>query len=122
MGGLLVLGIAIFLLVLFASDLKADQRLLRVVKGKSIVLNYDENVAADFTGVFFDAYVDGVSLGTFDDGYTSDNAPAAPTRGVPVPSHRAACGTAPTSRQFPGGVCGHDPGPAAPCRTAIASP
>ncbi len=43
-GGLLVLGTAIFLFVLFASDLKADQRLLRVIKGKSIVLNYDEKI------------------------------------------------------------------------------
>jgi len=47
-----------------------------------VVLNYDTTVAADFTGVFFDAYVDGVSLGTFDDGYTSDNAPAGTSTGV----------------------------------------
>jgi len=43
-GGFLVLITLTFLFVFFASSLEAQQRLLRVVKGKSIVLNYPEKI------------------------------------------------------------------------------
>lgn len=43
-GGFLVLAMAAFLFVFFATNSKAEQRLLRVVKGKSIVLNYPEKI------------------------------------------------------------------------------
>ena len=43
-GGFLVLAIVAFLFVFFASNLRAEQLLLRVVKGKSIVLNYREKI------------------------------------------------------------------------------
>jgi pilus assembly protein CpaC len=44
MRGFLVLAMVAFLFALFATNLKAEQPLLRVVKGKSIVLNYPEKI------------------------------------------------------------------------------
>jgi len=43
-GGFLVLAASIFLFVFLASNLQAQQSMLRVVKGKSIVLKYPEKI------------------------------------------------------------------------------